>query len=81
MANKYTLDTKINDLIFPKGCETIHSALKRTGCDTLGEVIDYMKTQKIPRVGSIRIRLIRGWFLHEVGVDIFERRRNEYMGV
>ena len=69
----YTLETKIEELIFPNGCETISSALKRTGCKTLGEVVQQVKNKKKwPGVGHIRFRLIRGWFMSEVGIDILK---------
>lgn len=67
----YSLETKIEEVIFPKGCETIQSALKRTGCKTLGEVVQLVRDEtKWPGVGHIRFRLIQGWFKSEVGVDI-----------
>ena len=70
----HSLDTRINELIFPKGCQTIPSALKRTGCETLGEVVQYIHRGTVwPGVGNIRLRLIRDWFKSETGVDILKK--------
>lgn len=70
----YSLETKIEELIFPKGCETIPSALKRTGCKTLGEVVQQVRDEiKWPGVGHIRFRLIKRWFKSEVGIDILKK--------
>lgn len=59
-----SLNTRINDLEFPKGCKTIPSALKRSGFATLREVRDAAKKPewKWPGVGAIRWKLISNWF-------------------
>lgn len=64
------LNTRIEDLCFPKGCQTIPSALKRTGKETLREVwSDYIfRKGKWGGVGRIRYALILNWF--EKCVDI-----------
>ena len=70
----YDLDTRIDELIFPKGCQTIPSALKRTGCETLGEVVQYVRSgANWPGVGAIRLPFIRDWFKAETGVDILAK--------
>lgn len=59
-----TLDSKISELVFHKGCQTIPSALRRSGFLTLKEVRDAMldPNWKWQRVGSIRRHLIENWF-------------------
>lgn len=65
-------DTRIENLCFPKGCQTIPSALKRTGKETLREVWSgYILGEKKWRgVGRIRYALILKRF--EKCVDIYE---------
>ena len=66
----YSLDTRIDELIFHRGCSTIPNALKRTGCTTLGEVVKYMENgNNWPMVGAIRMRLIRNWLKKEVAIS------------
>ena len=62
------LNTRISDLAFHNGCQTIPSALKRTEKETLREVYEtYILGEKYwPGVGHIRRALIAAWFDHEV---------------
>ena len=62
------LDTRIDDLIFPKGCQTIPSALKRTHKETLREVYEtyILNKERWPGVGPIRCALITNWFKKEI---------------
>lgn len=55
--------TKIADLEFPKGCQTIPSALKRAGFIYLEEVKVALLDPdwKWPGVGPIRMKLILTW--------------------
>lgn len=55
--------TKIADLTFPKGCQTIPSALERSGFTYLEELKDALANPdfKWRGVGPIRMKLILNW--------------------
>lgn len=54
---------RIADLAFPKGCQTIPSALERSGFTYLEELIDALDDPdfKWRGVGPIRMKLILNW--------------------
>lgn len=62
--NRYSLETKIDDLDFSPGLQTIPNSLKRTNKTTLKEVYDefIIGSKKWPGVGSIKYPFIVNWF-------------------